>query len=81
MIDFSRGGYGGGDVAISWVPVAVALDPVAGGDDDRARIQEAIDTISTLPLPPADLISSEDPALRFLSNNDDCWRINASSAS
>ncbi len=53
MIDFSRAGYGGGGVAIPWVPVAVTLDPIDGDGDDRARIQEAIDTISALPLSPA----------------------------
>lgn len=50
MIDFANAGYGGGGVPIPWVPVAVALDPDAGGGDDYARIQAAIDTVSALPL-------------------------------
>ena len=53
MIDFSYAGYQGGGVAIPWVPVELALDPVAGGGDDHARIQTAIDTVSALPLSPA----------------------------
>ena len=53
MIDFSQAGYEGGGVAIPWVPVEVVLDPVSGGGDDHARIQDAIDTVSALPLSPA----------------------------
>lgn len=53
MIDFSRAGYGGGGVAIPWVPVEVELDPVPGGGDDYARIQAAIDLVSVSPLSPA----------------------------
>jgi len=52
MIDFSRAGYGGGGVAIPWVPIEIELNPVVSGDD-YARIQAAIDTISALPLSPA----------------------------
>lgn len=50
MIDFSRAGYGGGGVAIPWVPVAVELSPSAGDGDDHAQIQEAINAVSALPL-------------------------------
>ncbi|MDB4619665.1 hypothetical protein OAG79_00035 [Akkermansiaceae bacterium] len=53
MIDFSRAGYEGGGVAIPWVPVEMELSPVAGGGDDFARIQAAIDSVSALPLSPA----------------------------
>ena len=53
MIDFSRAGYLGGGAAIPWVPVEVALDPLPGNSDDHARIQQAIDTVSALPLSPA----------------------------
>ncbi len=53
MIDFSYAGYQGGGVAIPWVPVELALDPVAGDEDDHARIQAAIETVSALPLSPA----------------------------
>lgn len=53
MIDFSQAGYRGGGVAIPWVPVELALDPVPGGGDDHARIQAAIDTVSALPLSPS----------------------------
>ena len=50
MIDFSHAGYKGGGVAIPWVPVEVALDPLPGDDDDHARIQAAINWLSTRPL-------------------------------
>lgn len=53
MIDFSHAGYMGGGVAIPWIPAAVALDPIPGGGDDHARIQEAIDFVATLPMSPA----------------------------
>ncbi|MEP4079413.1 hypothetical protein [Haloferula sp.] len=53
MIDFSRAGYGGGGVAIPWVPVVLTLNPVGGGGDDYARIQAAIDTVAAMPLSPA----------------------------
>ena len=53
MIDFSRAGYGGGGVAIPWVPVDLELSPTAGNGDDYARIQAAIDTVSNLPLSPS----------------------------
>ncbi|MCP5538258.1 MAG: hypothetical protein H7A51_18750 [Akkermansiaceae bacterium] len=49
MIDFSQAGYQGGGVAIPWVPVVIALDPVASGDD-YARIQQAIDDVAAMPL-------------------------------
>lgn len=50
MIDFSHAGYRGGGVAIPWVPVAVELKPLAGGTDDHARIQAAIEVVENLPL-------------------------------
>lgn len=50
MIDFSLAGYMGGGTAIPWVPVEVALDPLPGDGDDHTRIQQAIDTVSALPL-------------------------------
>ncbi|MDA8975142.1 hypothetical protein N9F50_00995 [Akkermansiaceae bacterium] len=50
MIDFSRAGYGGGGVAIPWVPVVLELDPVTDGSDDHARIQAAIDVVGSMPL-------------------------------
>ncbi|MEJ6569379.1 MAG: hypothetical protein QNL80_10970 [Akkermansiaceae bacterium] len=53
MIDFSRAGYGGGGVAIPWVPVELELNQIAGGGDDFSRIQSAIDMVSALPLSPA----------------------------
>lgn len=53
MIDFSHAGYKGGGVAIPWVPVELELSPVAGNDDDHARIQAAIDSLSAMPLSPA----------------------------
>lgn len=53
MIDFSRAGYQGGGVAIPWVPVALELNPTAGGGDDYPRIQAAIDSVSALPPSPA----------------------------
>lgn len=46
--DFSRAGYRGGGVAIPFVPTAVTLSP-SGGDDTTA-IQNAIDTVSAMPL-------------------------------
>jgi hypothetical protein len=48
--DFSRAGYGGGGVALPIAPVRRTLEPVAGGQDDRERIQAAIDEVSKLPL-------------------------------
>jgi len=48
--DFSYCGYGGGGVAIPDAPVRVTLKPTDGADDDGARIQAAIDTVSALPL-------------------------------
>jgi len=50
MIDFSHAGYMGGGVAIPWVPVEAILDPLPGDGDDYARIQDAIDAVSALPL-------------------------------
>ena len=45
--DYSHAGYGGGGVAIPWVPARVRVEPAEG--DDGARIQAAIDHVSTLP--------------------------------
>ena len=50
MANFSRAGYGGGGVAIPWVPVALELAPVEGDGDDYTRIQDAIDTVSAMAL-------------------------------
>ncbi len=46
--DYSRAGYQGGGVAIPFVPSAVTLTP-SGGNDTTA-IQNAINTVSALPL-------------------------------
>ena len=46
--DYSRAGYGGGGVEIPFVPAEVTLSP-SGGDDTTA-IQNAINTVSALPL-------------------------------
>lgn len=46
--DFSRCGYMGGGVAIPVVPVARELSPQAGQADDTARIQAAIDALSSV---------------------------------
>ncbi|HEY7089706.1 MAG TPA: DUF6298 domain-containing protein [Tepidisphaeraceae bacterium] len=45
--DFSTAGYRGGDAAIPDVPVRVTVEPAAG--DNTARIQAAIDYVSSLP--------------------------------
>lgn len=50
--DFSRAGYHGGGVALparQTLPVRVVLSP-SPGSDDQPRIQQAIDTVSALPL-------------------------------
>lgn len=49
VIDYSDAGYMGGGVELPDVPVKVTLFPAAEGDD-TARIQEAINTVSSLPL-------------------------------
>lgn len=46
--DFSRGGYGGGGVAIPFVPAALTISDGVG--DDTALIQNAINQVSALPL-------------------------------
>jgi hypothetical protein len=51
LCDFSYAGYAGGGVALPRAPVAVQLFPLPQGDD-TARIQAAIDRVSTLPLGP-----------------------------
>jgi hypothetical protein len=50
--DFSNCGYMGGGVAIPDAPVKVTLEPMATNReaDDTARIQKAIDDVSTMPL-------------------------------
>lgn len=50
MIDFSHAGYGGGGVAIPWVPVVLTLQPDLNGGDDTARIQASIDSVAAMPL-------------------------------
>lgn len=46
--DFSHCGYEGGDKPIPHVPVRVIVEPVEG--DNTARVQAAIDYVSSLPL-------------------------------
>ncbi len=46
--DFSHVGYHSGERAIPHVPVKMALEPSQG--DDTKRIQDALDTLGTLPL-------------------------------
>src|SRR5690242_871960 len=46
--DFSTSGYAGGDKEIPDVPVRVVVSPIDG--DETARIQKAIDYVSSLPL-------------------------------
>jgi hypothetical protein len=46
--DFSFAGYEGGGVAIPDVPVVATVDPADG--DDRANIQAAIDSVSSMPV-------------------------------
>jgi Family of unknown function (DUF6298) len=46
--DFSTCGYAGGDRQIPDAPVRVVVSPIAG--DETARIQKAIDYVSSLPL-------------------------------
>ncbi|MCB1133359.1 MAG: hypothetical protein KDN05_19720, partial [Verrucomicrobiae bacterium] len=48
--DFSRAGYQGGGVAIPFVPARITLAP--SGSDDTIAIQNAIDTVSALPVDP-----------------------------
>lgn len=48
--DFSRAGYEGGGVPIPFIPAVLALDPQPG--DDTQRLQDAINTVSALPLGP-----------------------------
>lgn len=47
--DFSTCGYLGGGAPLPQLPVRVTLRPSAGGEDDRPRIQAAIDQVSQLP--------------------------------
>ncbi|MFC1508914.1 hypothetical protein ACFL60_04400 [Candidatus Omnitrophota bacterium] len=46
--DYSHAGYGGGGVALPYVPVRETVWPVEG--DNAAHIQDAIDRVSGLPL-------------------------------
>ena len=46
--DYSHAGYGGGGVALPYVPVKETVWPVEG--DNASHIQEAIDRVSRLPL-------------------------------
>ncbi len=50
VIDFSNAGYMGGGVPIPDVQARVAVEP--GEGDDTARIQQAIDEVSQLPVGP-----------------------------
>jgi len=47
--DFSNCGYMGGGVKLPDVPVKLTLSPLAASRDDTARIQNAIDAVSTMP--------------------------------
>ncbi|CAG7645159.1 hypothetical protein ACFQI7_25340 [Paenibacillus allorhizosphaerae] len=51
ILDFSNCGYMGGGVRLPEVPAVLTLEPEEG--DQTARIQEAIDQLSRLPLSPA----------------------------
>ena len=46
--DFSYAGYGGGGIALPYVPIKVTVWPVKG--DDTPNIQTAIDHVSNLPM-------------------------------
>src|SRR5436190_732778 len=48
IMDFSHAGYMGGGVKLPDVPVKRTVKP--SGDDDTARIQEALDAVAGLPL-------------------------------
>ena len=48
VMDFSYAGYGGGGVQIPGVPAAISVSPSDG--DDTTNIQNAIDTVSQMPL-------------------------------
>ncbi|WP_051620495.1 hypothetical protein [Paenibacillus sp. UNC451MF] len=50
IADFSNCGYKGGGVTIPNVPVRLTLSPASGESDDTARIQQAIDELSCLPI-------------------------------
>ena len=47
--DFSRCGYAGGGVPLPVLPVKATVLPGNGVDDDRARIQAALDAVAKLP--------------------------------
>jgi hypothetical protein len=49
ILDFSFAGYKGGGVALPDVPVKATVQP-AGGGDDSAAIQAAIDQVAALPV-------------------------------
>lgn len=46
--DFSNCGYMGGGVALAQVPVKMTLNPTEGDDDDRDRIQNAINAVAAM---------------------------------
>ncbi len=48
IMDFSYAGYGGGGVPIPGVPAVITVSP--SGGDDTAKIQNAIDAVSQMPL-------------------------------
>ncbi len=50
VLDFSTAGYGGGGVAIPFVPVKITVTP--DGQHDRARIQAALDLVAKMPAGP-----------------------------
>lgn len=50
ILDFSNCGYEGGGVKLPMVTVRVTAAPEPGGGDDTARIQQAIDEVSRMPV-------------------------------
>jgi hypothetical protein len=50
VADFSNSGYMGGGVRIPDVPVRVIVEPLEGSMDDYARIQAAVDKLSSMPI-------------------------------
>lgn len=67
--DFSHAGYMGGGVPLPNVPVMVTISPVGG--DNSAHIQQAIDTVSKLPMDGNGLRGAVllKPGNYFISNN------------
>ena len=49
IMDFSAVGYGGGDKAIPFVKAKRFLSPINGTEDDKPRIQAALDEVGLMP--------------------------------